>query len=128
MKFTKMHGAGNDYVYMDGRGIEENWSEIAISVSDRHKGIGSDGLILAKDSDIGDVKMVMFNSDGSQGQMCGNGIRCLVKFAFDKNIIPATKESVVVDTASGAKIVTPIWNQGNMISALISTAEFMFIQ
>lgn len=118
-----MHGAGNDYVYIDGRGVEENWSEIAISVSDRHKGIGSDGLILAKDSDIGDVKMVMFNSDGSQGQMCGNGIRCLVKFAFDKNIIPATKESVVVDTASGAKIVTPIWNQGNMISASVDMGE-----
>lgn len=118
-----MHGAGNDYVYIDGRGTEENWSEIAISVSDRHKGIGSDGLILAKDSDIGDVKMVMFNSDGSQGQMCGNGIRCLVKFAFDKNIVPTTKESVVVDTASGTKIVTPIWEEERMVSARVDMGE-----
>ena len=80
MKFTKMEGCGNDYVYVNG--FEEkidNPNEVAIAVSDRHFGIGSDGLILIKKSDKADFFMEMYNADGSQGQMCGNGIRCVGK-------------------------------------------------
>ena len=71
-----MHGAGNDYVFIDARNLqEENWGSLSIDISDRHKGVGSDGLILLLDSETGDIRMRMFNSDGSEGEMCGNGIR-----------------------------------------------------
>lgn len=87
MKFTKMHGLGNDYVYVDCFNEKiENPAELAKIVSDRHFGIGSDGLILVCPSDVADVKMRMFNADGSEAQMCGNGIRCVAKFSYDHGL------------------------------------------
>src|SRR2546423_442466 len=90
MKFTKMHGLGNDYVYVNGfTETVANPSELAKAVSDRHFGIGSDGLILILPPSaptIADVKMRMFNADGSEGEMCGNGIRCIAKYAFDHRL------------------------------------------
>jgi diaminopimelate epimerase len=88
MKFTKMHGAGNDYVYVNCF-VEQvpNPSETAIKVSNRNFGIGSDGLILIMPSDKADVRMRMFNSDGSESEMCGNGIRCVAKYAYDHGIV-----------------------------------------
>ena len=80
IKFTKMHGLGNDYVYIDctkKKQSIENASSLAQFVSDRHLGVGSDGLILIKDSNVADFKMQMFNYDGSEAEMCGNGIRCV---------------------------------------------------
>ncbi len=87
MRFTKMHGIGNDYVYVNGF-VETvaDPSSVAIKVSDRHFGIGSDGLILILPSDKADVRMRMFNIDGSEGEMCGNGIRCVAKYAFDHGL------------------------------------------
>lgn len=102
MKFTKMHGIGNDYVYVNC--FEEtvkNPSAVARFVSDRHFGIGSDGLILIKPSDAADCKMDMYNLDGSQGAMCGNGIRCVAKYAYDYGIV--NKTSISVATKSGIK-------------------------
>ena len=84
MKFTKMHGIGNDYVYVNC--FEEqvwNPSEVAIKVSDRHFGIGSDGLILICPSNKADFEMKMYNADGSRGEMCGNGIRCVAKYVYE---------------------------------------------
>ena len=86
MKFTKMEGAGNDYVYVDARRQEQDWPELSRRMSDRHFGVGSDGLILIADSNVADLKMVMFNADGSQGEMCGNGIRCFAKYAIERDI------------------------------------------
>ena len=88
MRFTKMHGAGNDYVYVDGRDESRDWPTLAEAMSDRHRGVGSDGLIVALRSGSADLRMVMFNADGSEGEMCGNGIRCLVAFALYKGIVP----------------------------------------
>mgnify|MGYP000190763210 FL=1 len=102
MKFTKMHGIGNDYVYVNC--FEEavsNPSAVAKFVSDRHFGIGSDGLILIKPSDIADCEMDMYNLDGSQGAMCGNGIRCVAKYVYDYGIVK--KENISVSTKSGIK-------------------------
>lgn len=102
MKFTKMHGIGNDYVYINA--IEEridNPSELAIAVSDRHFGIGSDGLILIKASDKADFMMDMYNADGSQGKMCGNGIRCVGKYVYDHGM--TDKKIVTIETLSGIK-------------------------
>ena len=102
MKFTKMHGIGNDYVYVNCfEETVENPSAVARYVSDRHFGIGSDGLILIKPSKIADCEMDMYNLDGSQGAMCGNGIRCVAKYAYDYGIV--NKEHISVATKSGIK-------------------------
>ena len=95
LKFTKMHGLGNDYVYMDAINQKiENRQEIAKFVSDRHFGIGSDGLILICPSNVADFKMQMFNQDGSEAQMCGNGIRCVGKYVYDKGLTNKTTISI----------------------------------
>ena len=96
MKFTKMHGIGNDYVYMDcTKECLENPGEIARLVSDRHKGIGSDGLILIQSTDEADFEMAMYNADGSYGKMCGNGIRCVAKYVYDNGLTDKTEISVI---------------------------------
>lgn len=102
MVFTKMQGAGNDYVYVDCTVNElENASQIAVKVSDRHFGIGADGLILIKSSDKADFFMEMYNADGSQGKMCGNGIRCVGKYVYDNGL--TDKTTFTVETLSGIK-------------------------
>ena len=102
MKFTKMHGIGNDYVYVNcfEEKIEDP-NQTSKFVSDRHFGIGSDGLILIKPSDVADFEMDMYNSDGSQGAMCGNGIRCVAKYVYDYGL--TDKTNISVDTKSGIK-------------------------
>jgi diaminopimelate epimerase len=88
MRFTKMQGAGNDYVYIDGfREQVADPAALAVQVSDRHFGIGSDGLIMILPSEIADVRMRMFNADGSEAEMCGNGIRCVAKYAYDHGLV-----------------------------------------
>ena len=102
LKFTKMHGIGNDYVYVNCfEETVEDPVQTAILVSDRHFGIGSDGLILIKPSDVADGKMEMYNADGSQGAMCGNGIRCVAKYMYDYGI--TDKTSISVETKSVIK-------------------------
>ena len=102
MKFTKMHGIGNDYVYVNCfEETVEDPAAVARFVSDRHFGIGSDGLILIKPSEAADCEMDMYNLDGSQGAMCGNGIRCVAKYAYDYGIVHKTQISVA--TRSGIK-------------------------
>ena len=84
MKFTKMEGCGNDYVYVDGfQNKIDDPNALAIKISDRHFGVGSDGLIVINPSEVADFKMSMYNADGSEGKMCGNGIRCVGKFVYD---------------------------------------------
>lgn len=99
-----MQGLGNDYVYIDAiHQTIENKSLLAQFVSNRHFGIGSDGLILIEKSDIADFKMRMFNADGSEAEMCGNGIRCVGKFVYDKKLI--NKTTVAIETLAGIKIL-----------------------
>ena len=100
MKFTKMQGAGNDYVYVNC--FEETVQDpaaLAVMVSNRNFGIGSDGLILILPSEVADVKMRMFNSDGSESEMCGNGIRCVAKYAFDHGIV--ARKEITAETGAG---------------------------
>ena len=104
IKFTKMHGLGNDYVYIDAINQNiENRSELAQFVSNRNFGVGSDGLILIERSEVADFKMTMFNSDGSQAEMCGNGIRCVAKFVYDKGM--TDKTTIKIETLAGIKIL-----------------------
>ena len=123
LRFTKMHGAGNDYVYVDGRGESRDWPTLSAAMSDRHRGVGSDGLIVALPSDSADLRMSMFNADGSEGEMCGNGIRCLVAFAFYNGIVPEDRSPVVVETLAGNRTVTPLWENGRVSSATVGMGE-----
>jgi diaminopimelate epimerase len=101
MRFTKMHGAGNDYVYVNAfaERLPDDLPRLAIAVSDRNKGIGSDGLILIRPSTVADARMQMFNADGSEAEMCGNGVRCVAKYVYDHGI--AKKEILRIETARG---------------------------
>ena len=103
LKFTKMHGLGNDYVYIDctKTGMIDHVTYLAQFVSNRNFGVGSDGLILICHSETCDFKMRMFNQDGSEAQMCGNGIRCVGKFVYDKGL--TTKKEITIETLAGVK-------------------------
>ena len=120
MKFTKMHGAGNDYVYVDARSENRDWNELSRQMSDRHFGVGGDGLILIKDSDVADLKMSMFNADGSEAEMCGNGIRCFVKYVVDRGIVSYSSTSVSIETLAGIRRVAPIAENGQVVAARVS--------
>jgi len=102
MKFTKMQGIGNDYIYVNiFEETVDDPEKMAITVSDRHFGIGSDGLILIAPSETADFKMIMYNADGSEGKMCGNGIRCVAKYVYDHKMTEKTEISI--ETKSGIK-------------------------
>lgn len=101
MKFTKMHGAGNDYIYVDcfAEPFPDDPAALARQISDRHFGVGGDGLILICPSDRGDARMRMFNADGSEAEMCGNGVRCLGKYVYDHGL--SNKETLAIETGRG---------------------------
>ena len=102
MKFTKMHGCGNDYVYVNLFEEQiENPAKVSIAVSDRHFGIGSDGLITIGASEIADFRMRIYNADGSEAEMCGNGIRCVAKYVYDHKL--TDKAEITVETGAGVK-------------------------
>lgn len=114
MKFTKMHGLGNDYVYVNCFQEKiENPSKVAKYVSDRHFGIGSDGLIMINPSEVADFEMEMYNADGSRGEMCGNGIRCVAKYVYDYGL--TDKTSISVETLGGIKYLDLTVKDGKVI-------------
>ena len=116
MKFTKMHGAGNDYVVIDARGLEADWHGLARDMCHRRFGVGSDGLLLVLPSDCADVRMRMFNPDGSEAEMCGNGIRCLVKFALERGVVSQGDGPLNVETPAGIRRLEPLWD-GSAVSS-----------
>ena len=122
IKFTKMHGLGNDYVYMDAihQNIEKE-SSLAQFVSNRNFGIGSDGLILICKSEIADFKMRMFNADGSEAEMCGNGIRCVGKFVYDKGLTDKTE--VTIETLAGVKVLQLNVEEGKVKTVRVDMGE-----
>lgn len=105
MKFTKMHGCGNDYIYVNGF-IEDcdDWGELSKRLSDRHFSVGGDGVIVILPSDIADFRMRMFNADGSEGKMCGNGSRCVAKYCYDKGL--THKQRFTLETLAGIKTLS----------------------
>lgn len=113
MKFTKMHGCGNDYVYVNClQETVENPAMLAKSISDRHIGVGSDGLILIKSSLTADFTMEMYNADGSQGEMCGNGIRCVGKYVYDYKL--TDQKELSIETKAGIKKLTLFAEDGKV--------------
>lgn len=126
MKFTKMHGCGNDYVYVDcTKEVIPDIEATAIRVSDRHFGIGSDGLILIKSSEVADFEMDMYNADGSRGKMCGNGIRCVAKYVYDHGLTNKTK--ITVDTQAGIKTLQLTVCDGKVSKVRVDMGEPVLI-
>lgn len=104
MNFTKMHGIGNDYIYINGFSEDvKNPEELAVAMSDRHTGIGGDGIVLILPSKIADFRMRMFNADGSEAEMCGNAIRCVGKYVYDKHL--TDKKVLTIETLAGIKVL-----------------------
>jgi diaminopimelate epimerase len=110
MRFSKLQATGNDFILVDARNMEAEWAKLARAVCDRHFGAGADGLILVQDSPVADLKMRLFNSDGSEAEVSGNGLRCFAKYVFDKGLLGKTSSrrrtsdrSLTVDTLSGVR-------------------------
>lgn len=126
MKFTKMQGLGNDYIYVDcTKSTLVNPSEIAKKVSDRHFGIGSDGLVLIMKSDIADFRMRMFNSDGSESEMCGNAIRCVGKYVYDNKL--TIKNKINVETLAGIKVLDMTIENSSVVLVKVDMGEPILI-
>jgi len=123
LHFTKMHGAGNDYVYVDcfNHPTPEDPAALAIKVADRNKGIGGDGLILICPSDVADARMRMFNADGSEAEMCGNGLRCVAKYVYDHGI--SVKEELNLEPGAGVLAVVLTVKDGKVQSVKVDMGE-----
>ena len=125
MKFTKMEGIGNDYIYVNCfQETVENPADFSVKYSDRHFGIGSDGLILICPSEIADFKMSMYNADGSQAEMCGNGIRCVGKYVYDYGLTSQTE--ITVETLAGIKYLTLHVEDGKVREVTVDMGEPIF--
>lgn len=122
MRFTKMHGCGNDYVYFDctEQSIADE-SAAAIALSDRHFGVGGDGIILIKKGTAADFEMVMYNADGSRGAMCGNGIRCVAKYVYDNGLTDRT--SISIESMGAVKYIDVTAEQGKVVSARVDMGK-----
>jgi diaminopimelate epimerase len=103
MNFTKVQGAGNDFILVEADEAQRDWSQLAVDMCNRHFGVGADGLLLVSPSEVADFKMRVFDSDGSEARACGNGLRCLVKYALGKGLIRAATHQMLVETISGIR-------------------------
>lgn len=120
LKFTKMHGISNDYIYINAFEYDITDPEaLSVKLSDRRTGIGGDGIILVCPSDIADAKMRIFNADGSEAKMCGNGIRCVGKFVYDKGLVSPDRTTVTIDTLSGVKTLELTVGNGKVKTARV---------
>ncbi len=119
MKFTKMHGAGNDYIYFNGFTTNiEDPNALSIKLSDRHKSVGGDGIVIILPSSVADFRMRMFNADGSEGKMCGNATRCIGKYVFDKGL--TKKTDITLETLSGIKYLHLNVKDGKVESVVVN--------
>lgn len=120
LRFTKMHGIGNDYIYFNAFDQQiDDPAELAARLSDRRFGIGGDGIILICPSEIADAKMRMFNEDGSEGKMCGNGVRCVAKYLYDYALVPEDQTTVTIETLSGVKTIELTVENGETVAAKV---------
>lgn len=125
LDFIKMHGCGNDYVYVDAfKNKISNPNKLSEIVSDRHFSIGGDGMIMVCPSDCADAKMRMFNADGSEGKMCGNGVRCVAKFVYDNGI--CKKNPLKIETLSGIKEIQLFIENASVVGASVNMGKAEF--
>lgn len=126
LKFTKMHGIGNDYIYINAIAQKiDDPNSLAIKLSDRHFSIGGDGVILICESDVADAKMRMFNADGSEGMMCGNGVRCVGKYVYDNLLEDKSRDTITIETLSGIKTlkITAVDGKAELLEVDMGKAE-----
>lgn len=122
MRFTKMEGCGNDYIYINAMEEEvRNPEMLAVAMSERHFGIGADGLVLILDSDVADFRMRMFNLDGSEGEMCGNAVRCIAKYVYERGL--TDKEEITLETLGGIKVLRLHIQNGVVIAVTADMGE-----
>ncbi len=125
MNFTKMHGLGNDYIYVDtSKEKVSNPAELAVKLSDRHFGVGADGLILINPSEVADFEMEMYNADGSRGEMCGNGIRCVGKYVYDFGL--TDKKELSIETLAGIKYLDLTVEEGKVTFVRVDMGQPVF--
>ena len=116
MNFTKLHGAGNDFIVVDARGQSRDWSQLAIAICDRHTGVGADGLLTVNTSEVAALRMGLNNSDGSEAELSGNGMRCFVKYAVDRSLVDVDNGVVTVETLAGV-ILTEVRLEGGKVTS-----------
>ncbi len=127
LPFAKLHGAGNGYIVIDGRTLERDWSALAGAMAQDHAGVGSDGLIVVQNSDRAQVRMRVMNSDGSEAEMSGNGIRILAKFVLDRDIAKPSSAGLMVETGGGIRAVWPTLELGKMVAGRIAMGTPTFV-
>ncbi len=126
MKFTKLQGTGNDFVLVETGDEQCDWSKLAITMCDRHLGIGSDGLLLLLPSNNADFRMRMFDPDGSEAESCGNGIRCLARYVYDEGMTPASADRISVETIVGVRQLMLYKENGRLINIQVGMGKPAF--
>jgi diaminopimelate epimerase len=124
MKFTKLQATGNDFILLDARNMEWDWSKLARDMCHRHHGIGADGLLLVMPSKTADLKMRMFNPDGSEAEVCGNGLRCFAKYVIDRGI--AAGPNLTVETIGGVRTIQASISHGKVKQAKVNMGKPRF--
>ncbi|MBM4448781.1 MAG: diaminopimelate epimerase [Chloroflexi bacterium] len=126
MKFTKLQGTGNDFVLVETGDERRDWSKLALAMCERHFGIGSDGLLLLLPSESADFRMRMFDPDGSEAEACGNGIRCLARYVYERDMVPAGADHISVETIAGVRQLKLYEKSGKLISVQAGMGEPRF--
>ncbi len=126
IEFSKLHGCGNDYIAIDGRSLDRDWSSLTAEMSRPAFGVGSDGIVLLQGSDVAQVRMRVFNPDGSEAEMSGNGIRLFAKFVLDRSLVRPSEEGLTVETLGGVRTVWPTMEKGRMKSARVAMGPATF--
>jgi len=126
LPFAKLQGAGNDYIAVDGRGLERDWGALSLAMSRQRFGVGSDGIVIVQESQTAQVQMRVFNPDGSEAEMSGNGIRLFAKFVIDRGIAVSGPDGLTVETGGGVRNVVPRMEAGKMAAARVSMGAPVF--
>jgi len=127
VEFAKLHGAGNDYIAVDGRGIDRDWGALSKAMSLLAFGVGSDGIVLVQDSEVAQIRMRVYNPDGSEAEMSGNGIRLFSKFVIDRKIALPSDDGLTVETGGGVRTVWPTMEGDKMIAAKVAMGVPTFV-
>ncbi len=127
VEFTKLHGAGNDYIAIDGRGVDRDWGALSKEMSRLAFGVGSDGIVLVQHSDVAQIRMRVYNPDGSEAEMSGNGIRLFSKFVIDRKIVQPEDNGLTVETGGGVRTVWPTMAGDVMIAAKVAMGKPTFV-
>jgi diaminopimelate epimerase len=121
LEFVKMQGTGNDFIMVDARNLDNDWSKLSVDICRNHFGIGADGLITIGNSSIADLKMRIFNADGSEAQICGNGLRCFAKYAVDRKLVRGP--DLTAETVAGVKKVDTMSEHGKVTRARVNMGK-----